>query len=268
MSARTRATVRTWAYGARGSTWEWSPSSHQAIRPRSAIGACTAARVPITSRVWPRNTFSQAVYRACGPWSAVNRTANPLPSRPTTSASRASQSRASGTTRIAPRPEASVASAASSSSAGHRSAAAVPGATTTLADGDSPASNRDRSAAPPRYAAQPPSATGGATRSDSGTPGGWAGSAFSAAACRGGMARRRTSPRVPALRRATSRHTARRVAERTGSGETTRRIGTRRPVKSVRGPRDRTTPSRSRPENRTLTRTPARTCSSRSAGTT
>ena len=52
-NARSSSTSRACGYGARGSAYDSSPSSHIATSPRSATGANAAARVPITTRAQP-----------------------------------------------------------------------------------------------------------------------------------------------------------------------------------------------------------------------
>lgn len=59
-NARSSNTSRACGYGARGSAYESSPSSHNATSPRSATGANAAARVPITTRADPRNAARKA----------------------------------------------------------------------------------------------------------------------------------------------------------------------------------------------------------------
>ena len=97
--------------------------------------------------------------------------------------------------------------------------------------------------------------------------GGSSGSAFSARAWRGGTASRSTSMTVPAWWREIRRASSRTWGVSTLSGETTVRIGARRPVCSATSLRSTTYPARSRPAKRALTRTPGCALASSSSGT-
>ena len=91
----------------------------------------------------------------------------------------------------------------------------------------------------------------------SGAAGGGAGSPAGSAstrACRGGRASRRTSYSVPAQRSATARASAATSSDSTGSGLTSVASGASARPLSVVAARARTTPSTSRPANRTRTR--------------
>ena len=90
---------------------------------------------------------------------------------------------------------------------------------------------------------------------------------FSAPACRGGMASRRTSGRVPAYRAATASTSRRTSGVSTGSAEITRSSQPSWPTWSVSERRSRTNASTSRPWNRTRTLTPGWTSSDCSSET-
>ena len=72
--ARSIPTSRACGYGARGSERLSSPSSQTSTSPRSATGANTALRVPITSRAERRSTDSHRRYRCAGPSPAESAT--------------------------------------------------------------------------------------------------------------------------------------------------------------------------------------------------
>ena len=202
------------------------------------------------------------MYLACGPWSAVSRVCRPGPSTSVSAASTRTTSRWSGTTSTAPRPPSTAARAASARSTG-QSRAAGEGTVRREAVGAPAEVTWDRKAAPTAYEDH---ACAGRSGIGAGS-GGSRASAFSAVACRGGTARRRTSPSDPAYRPATVRASASTAGVSTGSGETTLRSGLRRPTCSASARRSTTKPSRSCPAKRTLTRTPGRAVSAIDAGT-
>ncbi len=132
-------------------------------------------------------------------------------------------SRASGTTTSAPRPPRTHAATAWAIASGHRSPA-TPGNADQTARGAPPAVTCCRNAGPPRYGvhalADGVGALGGA----------WvAGASASTRACLAGIARRRTSAKVPAQRSATARARRATSADSTGSAETTLRSGASTP---------------------------------------
>ncbi len=210
-AARSSSTSRACGWGACGSLWLSSPSSHRATRPRSRTGANMAARVPITARTAPRRTASHCAYRFSGPASAVSTACRPSPRRAVSAASARATARPSGRTTRAPRPEASVAATARASASVH----CGPGNAFHTARGAAPDARAATNAAPCSYRAHDPgSGTGGAGS-------GWGEARFSARALRGGTASWRTSATLPAYRSATARTRPSSSSSRIRSGETT-----------------------------------------------
>ena len=204
------------------------------------------------------------MYRAWGPWSAVSRVCRPGPSTSSSAASTRTTSRWSGTTIRAPRPASTAARAASASSHGQSRPGTVAGSRQQGCRRRPTRSDVRQERGPGRIGRPGP----GVPRVAGGPcSGGSTARAFSAVACRGGTASRRTSPSVPAYRVATSRAVASTSGASTGSGETTRRSGLSRPGCSAMARRSRTNPSRSWPANRTLTRTPATAAGAMEEGT-
>ena len=143
-----------------------------------------------------------------------------------------------------------------------RLAQSSPGTACHTARAARPSPSASRNCSPRPYCCQVPVSTSRGVRGGSS-----GGGCFSTVACRGGMASRSTSGRLPAYRAATASASRCTSGVSTRSAETTRSSQPSLPEWSVSERLSRMKASTSRPLNRTLARTPGCASSDRSAGT-